>query len=53
MGTLPLAEPDAITHELLADTLTAYPITGAPLKNAQLLLEYHPSITIQRWGECP
>ncbi len=53
LGILPPAEPDAIAHELLAETLTAYPdavlLTGAPLQNLGLLLEKHPSITIRRW----
>ena len=53
LGAISPTQPDCIAHELLADRFIAYPdavlITGAPLQNLELLLAYHPSITIRRW----
>lgn len=53
MGSIAPDSPDAVAHQLLADTLAAYPettlVTGAPLHNPGLLLARHPSATIKRW----
>lgn len=53
LGALPAAEPDGIAHDILAETLAAYPdanlLTGAPLQNLRLLLRHHPHAVVTRW----
>jgi pyrimidine-specific ribonucleoside hydrolase len=53
LGAIPPAEPDALGHEVIANTLKSRSgtlvLTGGPVGNLREFLENHPDISIGTW----